>query len=236
MRPEVRRAGRPDRADAGGRQQAYHRLRRVRQVRGNAVAAPHPEGDQRRADRRHLLVELGVAQAAPMTGLRPVDDRRSVRVRAGCPQNVARIVERRIGEPGDGRHRAALQHRRIAAAPEDAKVMPERRPELCRLRDRPLPQSAVSFAGADAPVGGEPARVVRDLGPLDVRLRRLRQDRAVAASGRQVLLRRRLLLPHFTAPDRLKGRLYQYESPMAPEVGQPLAARPGRRQDAGLKP
>src|SRR5258708_18377662 len=140
-----------------------------------------------------------------MTGLRPVDDRRAVRVRAGCPQRVARVVKRGASEPGDGWHRAALQYRRIAAAPQHAEVIPERRPEVSGLRNRPLPQSAVAFAGADAVVGGQPARVVRDLGALDVRLRRRRQDRAVATPGRQVLLPRRLLLlAHFTAPDQLK--------------------------------
>src|SRR5262245_22187988 len=136
-----------------------------------------------------------------MTGLRAVDDRRPVRVRANRPEGVTRIVERGTCEPGDVRHWAALQHRRIAAAPEHAEIVPERGPELGGLRDRPLPQSAVSFAGADVLAGGEPTLVVGDPGPLNVRLRRGRQNRAVAASGRQVLLTRRLLLPHLTAPD-----------------------------------
>ena len=113
-RAEVRRAARPDRAEAGGRQKRRDRLGDVRHVRRDAVAAADAERAQAGLDARRQLAQLRPRHLLQRPQLGGVADRHRVVVAAA--EDVLGIGERRAGEPPRARHLAALEHRRWAAS------------------------------------------------------------------------------------------------------------------------
>src|SRR6201999_3725799 len=83
----------------------------------------------------------------------------------GGAQRIAGVVEGGPGEPLNVGH-AAGQDRPRAAVAEDLEEVPDRRPERGRLRRRPAPEGVV-VRGVDPALGGQPALVGGDPGPLD---------------------------------------------------------------------
>ena len=138
-RAELRRAARPDRADARAREERNHGLRHVRHVRRHAVAALHPEPPQPGGAARHLVGELVPAELGERLRLRRVHDRRLAGPRrAEQPLGVAQLG---AGEPLRAGHLAARQHRVVRSV--DLEPVPERAPEALEILDRPAPQLVV---------------------------------------------------------------------------------------------
>ena len=138
-RAEVRRARRPDRAQAGRGEQADDRLGDVRQQGGDPVATAHSQPGQAARDARHLVRELAVGQAPGPGPFGIKDDRRTVGIRPRGPQRVTGVIQRGTAEPLDVRHDLAGQHRSVTAVTEHVEVIPDRRPEGGGIRHRPLP-------------------------------------------------------------------------------------------------
>ena len=89
---EVRRAARPDRADARRREEGDDRLGDVGQVGGDAVAGADAELAQPRGDGRDLGAQLAPAQLVELAQLRGVQDRDLVVVLAA--EDVLGVVDR----------------------------------------------------------------------------------------------------------------------------------------------
>jgi len=156
-RAEVRRAGRPDGAEARGREHRDHRLGDVRQEPRHPISRPNARRPERGRDPSRRLVERTVAQLAPRPGLIPCHERR---VRVALPQQVFGEVEARAREPAGpadriGRGHAVQPHShfvpRLAARVarsfplrgNHAAEAPHGGPELLRGRDRPAVQRAI---------------------------------------------------------------------------------------------
>src|SRR5262249_44812021 len=107
------------------------------------VAPGHPQCRQPGPDPGHLGGELGVGQRDLLALLAAADHRDPGRVRVRRAQRVARVVEGGAGEPGHVRHRAAGQHRPVAALAQHSEVVPERAPERGQLIDRPPPEPVI---------------------------------------------------------------------------------------------
>ncbi len=106
-RAEVRRAARPDGAEAGGREERRDRLGDVRHVRGDAVAAADAERAQPGLDARGQRAQLRPRHRLQRAQLGGVADRD--RVAVAPAEDVLGIGERRPGEPLRARHRAAAR-------------------------------------------------------------------------------------------------------------------------------
>ena len=113
-RPELGRAGRPDRAEAGGREERDERLRDVRQVGDDPVAAAHAEPLQPGARPGHLLAQLAERQLERVARLRAGDDRDGVHVLVAA-EHVLGVVQPRAGEPLRARHRVRASTRSYGA-------------------------------------------------------------------------------------------------------------------------
>ena len=146
--PEVGRAGRPDGAQARGRQHGDDGLRHVRQVAGHPVADPYALGPQGCRDPRHLGVELGPGELAPAPVLAAEDDGgRAV----AAAQQVLGVVQPRVREPARPRHRGrVLEHRLGPAARHHAARVPDLAPERVRLVDRPAPEPGHGVRAGEA--------------------------------------------------------------------------------------
>ena len=152
---ELRRAARPDRADARRGQQRDDRLRRVRQVGHHAVAAPDPEPAQPRGAARHL-----VASARPRRPRRELGPRRRGRspARPGAPSG-ARARRSSAARPGTTRRRASRgspSTRSYGCEACTLEALPERAPEPLQVLHRPAPELVVAGYAA---VGDQPCHL-----------------------------------------------------------------------------
>ncbi len=143
---EVRRAGRPDRAERGRGQAGDQGLRDVGQVGGHPVAPAHTEPDQPFPDAGDLLAQLGPGQLLPAAVLGDEHQRGALRT----AQRVFRVIDRAAGEPGDVRH-LARQHGPVTPVADHVEVVPDRRPELGGMLDRPAPGVLVVAGPAQPP-------------------------------------------------------------------------------------
>ena len=134
-RAEVRRAARPDRADARDGEERRDRLGDVRHVGDDAVARPTPRRAGRR-DRRRQRAQLAPRDLVRLAALAGRDDR-DARVAAPA-EDVLGVIERDVREPARPRHRALGEHRAGRRRPV-RRSAPRRRPRS--RRDRP-PTSA----------------------------------------------------------------------------------------------
>ena len=156
----VRGSRRPDRADAGDRQQRHHGLRNVRHVGNHPVAFLDAHALERVGQSRHLALEFtpGDLGIGPQFGFE--DDRRPFVHRVA--QGVFGIVQARTFEPDRARHLALLQNLLVGGGRLDCVVLPDAGPERLDLVYRPLPQGVVvgEFEAAvllePCHVGGEP--------------------------------------------------------------------------------
>src|SRR5581483_2909081 len=94
---ELRRAGRPDRADAGGGQEGDERLGNVREVRDDAVAGLDADPEEARARPGDLLPQVAEGELDRAAGLRVGDDGDRARVLVAA-EHVLRVVQPRAGE------------------------------------------------------------------------------------------------------------------------------------------
>ena len=144
---EVRRAGRPDGAEARGSEHRDHRLGDVRQEPRHPISRPNARRPERGRDTGGLVVECAVAQLAPCPGLVPCHERR---VRVTLPQQVLGEVESRAGEPAwppdrIGRGHAVQSHAHVVCwlRGDHSAEAPHGGPEPLRGRDRPAVQRAI---------------------------------------------------------------------------------------------
>ena len=171
LHAEVRRGRGKDGAYRGGGQHRHHGGGQVGQVGGDAVALVHAHRAQGGGRLRHGAVQLGMAGAALDLVLAP-EDQGVTRVVAA--QQVLGEVQARVGEPLRPRHPVGIDERtRPALIGNHPGEVPQRGPELFRLRHRPAVQRLVvgefrspaprggaheggQFGGGDALPGGLP--------------------------------------------------------------------------------
>ena len=124
LHAEVRRGGRPDRADAGGSEHGDHGFRHVGHVAGDAVARRHSGRPQALSDHGDGVVKLAEAQRVSHPILAAEQDRRRV---VAAAEQVLREVEACAGEPLRARHPVSVdEHRPVAAIADDLPVRPNR--------------------------------------------------------------------------------------------------------------
>src|SRR3954453_18510723 len=91
-------------------------------------------------------------------------------------EDVLRIAEPCAREPMGSRHLASGEHALVRLARLDLEELPDRRPELLELVDRPLPQLGVAIEAEPAYLV-EPLAVARDRRGRDPLGARLPDDR-----------------------------------------------------------
>jgi hypothetical protein len=143
-RAEVWRARRPDRAKAGGGEEADQRFRAVGQHGDDPIAPPHPGGDEPGPRPGDRVAQLRVGER-PLHPVLAGEQHRDVAVRAAGTwgQRVLGVVEGRAGEPLCARHLPRTQHRRGPGGEPHAEELRRGPPELRGVRDRPAVQCRV---------------------------------------------------------------------------------------------
>ena len=155
-RPEVRRAARPGRAEAGRCEECDQRLGAVGEVGDHPVSRGDPEGLQALANGRHPLAQLAPAELGELAELRGVDDRHlGVGLAA---EDVLRVVEPGPREPLRAGHDPVPEDLFIWGVRDHLEVVPDRGPEVLELGHRPFPQRPV-VVRPDTAFLGEPAHV-----------------------------------------------------------------------------
>ena len=86
------------------RQEADDRLGDVRQVRGDAVAAPDAQALQARPAARDGVAQLRRGELDGFARLRSRDDHDVVRRTTGQPERVLGVVDQRVREPAGAGH------------------------------------------------------------------------------------------------------------------------------------
>ena len=166
---EVGRAARPDRADRGGGREGDDRLRDVRHVGDDAVAAAHAEAAEARRDGRDLLAQLAPGDLLHLGAhLGGAEDRHLAGI--AVAEQVLGKVQLAAGEPLRARHRAVGEDLVVRLRCLNFEVVPDRGPEVLELVHRPAPELVVVRELSPA-LGREPAHVAGHLRSLD-RLRR----------------------------------------------------------------
>jgi hypothetical protein len=167
LHAEIGRARAPHRAQARGRQHRDDRLGHVRQLGGDAVAAPDAGRLERMMQPADRGVEVAPAHLAADLVLAAEDQRDRVVVPA---QQVAREVEPRVGKEARTRHPVVVDDTaRARSLPDHAAIGPDRAPERLAIRDRPAPQRVVavemrSLGGAELLHEGDHVRLRAPLG------------------------------------------------------------------------
>ena len=141
---EIRRARRPDRAEAGRGQERHEGLDAVGGERDHAVAAAHADRDEARPRPADQLAQLAAGDRA-LEAVLPGVDHRGVRVGAG-PQRLFGVVQRGAREPLRAGHLARSQHGRGRRVEADVQELGDGRPEAVEVGDRPLVQGGVLVA------------------------------------------------------------------------------------------
>jgi hypothetical protein len=143
---EIRRARRPDRADARCGQHGHQGLGEVRHEAGHPVAGPHTGIAQGRGEARYLVEQLAVRKRAAAAVLEQADHRGAVIVPS---QQILGVVELRTGEPArTGEPLAILEYHRAALTRAHPGEVPQQGPEGFRRLDRPAVQRRVAGAGS----------------------------------------------------------------------------------------
>ena len=135
--PELRRAARPDGAEAGRGGERDQRLGDVGQVGDDAVAGPDAEALEAGPGPRDLVAQL--ARRSARIGSRVCERAMTatrVEVLVGADQ-VLGVVERRAGEPAHARHLVRAQDLGVRRVRADLGELPDRGPEALEVRDRP---------------------------------------------------------------------------------------------------
>ena len=159
--PELRRARRPDRTEAGGREQRDDRLGDVRAGRrrpdrrgGRRGAAGRPDSARRRRAARPRSASTGAAR------LRAPDDDDVVVAPAGQAQGVLRVVE--VARRGTRSRPASSDRpdrRSGGSCVDDLEVVPHRSPEGARLSRRTSARASVVGLEPEAARRVEPGQV-----------------------------------------------------------------------------
>ncbi len=163
-RPELRRAGRPDRTEAGAREEGDQRLGDVRQIGDDAVPGADPEALQPRPRPGHLFAQLAEGEIEVVAGLRSGEHGDLVGVLV-VAHHVLGVVETRAGEPLGAGHLAGAEHPLVRGVGADLEEVPERAPEALQVVDRPAPELVVSGV-VDPPGLAQPVEVAPKLGGL----------------------------------------------------------------------
>ncbi len=170
---ELRRARRPDCAEARRREERDRRLRDVRKVGDDAVAGADSEPFQAGARPCHLLAELAERELARLAGLGVGEDRGGVEILVAA-EHVLGVVQRRAREPLRARHLARAEHPLVRGVRADSEVVPDRGPEALEVGHRPAPELVVAREVEPA-LGAQPLDVAAHLEPL-APVRRRRPD------------------------------------------------------------
>ncbi len=165
LHAEIGRARGPHRADRGCGQHADHGFRRIGHHRGDAIADPDAGLPQLGLGAGDTGAQLAPAQLRLQPILAPEDD--GVVIRRPAAQRVLGVVDPRRRKEAGARHPLGIdQERRLALVADDAGKVPQLRPELRRLLDRPAIKVIVAEAHpAEAPrhrIGKARKRQLRD--------------------------------------------------------------------------
>src|SRR5262249_32595133 len=155
----LRRAARPRRTDARAAEEGCDRLRDVREVGGDAVPSRDAGLAQSPGYRPRVRPQLAPRPFAQRSQLGGVMDRYFAVVAAA--EDVLRIAELSAREPPGPWHLVRGEHALIRHARLDLEELPDRRPEILELVDRPLPEVVIALE-ADAARLVEPFAVARD--------------------------------------------------------------------------
>src|SRR5437867_1776429 len=161
-RAEVRRAARPDRAEARRREEYDDGLGDVREVRDDAITAGDAKPRETGAHRGDLSRELrvghdgGVLESARL-GAR--DERGMI---VAPRERVLGVAQLGAREPRRAGHRVAREHALVAPARAHPEVLPHRRPESVEIRHRPAPEVLIRRESQTA-LACEPPEVPRDV-------------------------------------------------------------------------
>ena len=142
---EIRRAGRPDRADARRRQHGDHGLRHVRQPARHTVVFAHAEAQQLGAKGHRRRGQFAVGQRLALAVFKHGNDGDGIAlVTFGIAQEVGREIEPCRRKPTAARKSLALFQNRPSTqfAPHIAEIR-NCAPELLAIGDRPCVQSRI---------------------------------------------------------------------------------------------
>ena len=142
-RTELWRARRPDRTEARHGEEGDERLRDIREVRDDAVAALHAELLQADAGPRHLLAEVAERQLDRRARLRVRDYRRRAGVLLAA-DHVLGAVDQRTREPLGAGHLARSEHALVRHVRADFEEVPDRAPEPLEIGDGPAVELLVA--------------------------------------------------------------------------------------------
>jgi hypothetical protein len=146
LHAEIRRAARPDRAQARGREQRRGAFGHVGQVPRHAVALLHARIRKRLRDPGDQVVELPLRELPLDAVFAAENDRRAL---AALAQQVLRVIEPRFGKPLRSGHPVRIEQRRPAALAQHGAEIPDPVPEGRRILHRPAVQLV------EAPLPGE---------------------------------------------------------------------------------
>jgi hypothetical protein len=185
---ELRRAGRPDRAEAGGGQERDQRLGDVRQVGDDPVAGADAEPPEPGARPCHLVAQVAEGQVERVTRLRAGEHRDRVEL-VVTAEHVRREVQPGAREPLGAGHRPRAEHALVRGIRPNLEEVPDRRPEAVEVGHRPSPEVDEVLAAATdrRRVASEERVLARVLGRrpnhLSDREGPLRRDAHPAAGG-----------------------------------------------------
>ncbi len=141
-RTELRCAGSPHGADAGGCEERDQRLRDVGQVGDDAVARADPQPQEPGAGARDLLTKLTETELDWLTRLRVGTHRDTAGVLVAADR-VFGVVQGRTGKPPCTGHLEVAQDLLVGRVRPELEEVPERAPEPLEVGNRPSPQLRV---------------------------------------------------------------------------------------------
>ena len=164
-RPELGRAGRPDRAEAGCGQEGDERLGDVRQVRDHPVAGADPEPLEPGARPSHPVAQVAEGQVERIARLRAGEHCHRIELVVAA-EHVRGKIQPRSREPLGAGHRPRSEHPLVRRGRPDLEEAPDRRPETLEVGNGPLPELVVVLAAAahGRHVPGEERVLARVLG------------------------------------------------------------------------
>ena len=184
-RAKVGRAARPDRAEAGRREERNDRFGDVRHVGDDAVAACRRQARTSPA-RTAATCFASSAYVTVVVVLEPAClgacDERGMIVAPG--ERVLRVIQLGAREPRRTGHRVAREDALVASARSDLEEVPDRGPEGVEVGHRPAPEVLIG-AEAQTALACEPLHVARDVRARDRLVARTpdRLDRTILDAG-----------------------------------------------------